>query len=156
MKDFVKKIKQEDARIELRKKNLAKTAERLALAQAKAAAAKAAVTTETKETLPSASASAETLSAPRPLVGSNQTSSSLHPSLPPKPGSPVKPSLPQDTARNATPAPAVPVIVAPVPAPSPAPTPVPTATLPDEQILKFEEVSPLHEQERLLTHRFSE
>lgn len=147
MKDFVKKIKQEDARIELRKKNLAKTAERLALAQAKAAAAKVAVTTETKETVPSASTSAETLSAPRPLVGSNQTSSPLHPSLPPKPGSPVKPSLSQDTARNATPAPAVAVIAAaPVPTPSPAPTPAPTlaptAALPDEQILKFEEVSP--------------
>lgn len=141
VKDFVKKIKQEDARIELRKRNLTKTAERLALAQARAAAAKAAVTTETKETVPSASTSAETLSAPRPLVGSNQTSSSLHPSLPPKPGSPVKPSLSQDTVRNATPAPAVPVIAiaAPVPAPSPAPTPAPTAALPDEQISKFEE-----------------
>jgi hypothetical protein len=145
VKDFVKKIKQEDARIELRKRNLAKTAERLALAQAKVAAAKAAVTAETKETVPSASTSAETLSTPRPSVGSNPMSSPLHPSLPPKPGSPVKPSLSQDTARNATPAPAVPVIAAPVPTPSPAPTPTPTLAptiaLPDEQISKFEEVS---------------
>ena len=41
MKDFVKKVKQEDARIEMRKKQLAKTAERIAQARAKAAAAAA-------------------------------------------------------------------------------------------------------------------
>ena len=40
VKDFVKKIKQEDARIEMRKKQLIKQAERIAAARAKAAALK--------------------------------------------------------------------------------------------------------------------
>jgi hypothetical protein len=122
-KDFVNKIKQEDACSELRKIKLTRTAKRIALAQAKAAAAKAGVTAEMKEMVPSASTSAETLFAPRHLVRSNQTSSPLHPSLVPKIGSSVKPSLPPDTARNATAAPAGPVIAAQVPTPSPAPMP---------------------------------
>lgn len=164
VKDFVKKIKQEDARIELRKKTLTKTAERLAQAQAKAAAAKAATlvppTNDNKEPSPAASkdspmdVSSTAPHSPRPVNGpaSGSASSPLHPSLPPKPGSPIKPpSSSQESGKILPP-------TSPAPGPAPAPAPVvvvtpPSASMPsavgsvpvpapitDKEIIKFEEV----------------
>ncbi|KAI1791959.1 UDP-glucose 4-epimerase [Ganoderma leucocontextum] len=155
VKDFVKKIKQEDARIEMRKKQLMKQAERVAAARAKAAAAKdggaAAAspipnsvstpvlsTTGSQESLPPSKASSQ----PTPTG-----SVPLHPSLPAKPGTtPVPDSAAPSPVRVATPNP-------PPAAPSPTPVPAPAAALPapgpaehppielppDEQIRKYEE-----------------
>ncbi|RDB19505.1 THO complex subunit 1 [Hypsizygus marmoreus] len=163
VKDFVKKIKQDDARIEMRKKTLAKAAERVA--QAKAAAAAKAVlppaapeketnvpTIKTQE-VPTPSPSeppSSTPPAPRAVT------SILHPSLPAKPGtSPIKPSPSSQESATSAAAPiasasATPLSPIPPPAATPAPasTPVqlpapapaePTLPITDEQILKLEE-----------------
>jgi len=153
----VKKIKQEDARIELRKKTLTKTAERLAQAKAKAAAAKAATlvppTNDNKEPNPITSkespmdVSSTTLHSPRPINGpsSGSANSPLHPSLPPKPGSPTKPpSSSQESGKilpPASPAPAPVVVVIPPSASAPSAlggTPVSVSST-DKEIIKFEE-----------------
>ena len=163
MKDFVKKVKQEDARIELRKKALAKTAERISAARIKLAASKAAATPPSSDK--------EVSSSPKPTLvpqDSNTpggdalirpstpglsrpvlSSSPLHPSLPPKPGSPAKLSSSQEPGRPITPvpvsAPAAPppiVVIAP-PASTPAPESIPSVTV-DDHIVKFEEVSAEH------------
>ncbi|KAF5385338.1 hypothetical protein D9615_001035 [Tricholomella constricta] len=158
VKDFIKKIKLENHRIEMRKRALGKQAERRAAAEAaKSAAASPAPEKEpsvspVKTQEPSTPTPSDTLSAPRPI----SAGSPLHPSLPAKPGlSPVKlsstPSS-EDVVESTTPAPptAVPVLtVSPAPTPISAPTPVPAPALtptlgliepkPDEQLLKFEE-----------------
>ncbi|KAH9929771.1 THO complex subunit 1 transcription elongation factor-domain-containing protein [Fomitopsis serialis] len=81
-RDFLKKIKQEDARIDMRRKQLQKQAERVAQARAKAAAAAAAAKETPKEPAPPAVAT------PTPVSAriSSSTSAPLHPSLPAKPG----------------------------------------------------------------------
>ncbi|KAG2149407.1 hypothetical protein BD769DRAFT_1624094 [Suillus cothurnatus] len=111
VKDFVKKVKQEDARIEMRRKQLMKNAERLAQAQAKAAAlqesaarqetpALASTLAEPPKVEPPAASFSALLSTP------SVSSSPLHPSLPPKPcSSPVKPFI-EAAARAPTPTPA--------------------------------------------------
>ncbi|OJA18064.1 hypothetical protein AZE42_05422 [Rhizopogon vesiculosus] len=167
VKDFVKKVKQEDARIEMRRKQLMKNAERLAQARAKAAAAIAESTgpsTATQETpapaptpIPAAETKVEppTTSLPALLAVPGIPSSPLHPSLPPKPGSsPIKPlteagaTSPPSTA---APAPPSSMIAAPTPTPAAAsasastsetisaavPSPAPPLT--DDQITRFEE-----------------
>ncbi|KAH9983882.1 hypothetical protein BJV77DRAFT_1062321 [Russula vinacea] len=131
VKDFVKKIKIEDNRIEMRKKTLARQAERIATARAKAVAAVTGTSTTQETTVEQTK-----LSTPATAAGSP-----LHPSLPAKPGSasPSKTSessqtQPTPTATTPTP---VPAPTERVPTPAPATPPVTTPT--DEQILKLEE-----------------
>lgn len=162
VKDFVKKIKQEDARIAMRKQRLEKM---VALARNRAAAAAVStnsasntpvnappsilVSTEPSEITKSdesthqrpETVSTANLAAPRPVpaVGS----SPIHPSLPPKPGSPAKfASSSQENVKaisistpNAASAPSAPTPIS-------TSTPIPTSTLaaPDEEIAKYEEV----------------
>ncbi|KAI0352233.1 UDP-glucose 4-epimerase [Trametes cingulata] len=159
VKDFVKKVKQEEARIEMRKKQLAQKAERMAQARARAAALKngatapelpaAASTAPSNPTPPAAqpapaasAASPDSQAAPRPN-GPN-ASVPLHPSLPAKPGTTPVPgeSAAPSPARVATPNPPpapTPAAAAPAPAPVPAPEPAPVVLPPDEIILKYEE-----------------
>ncbi|KAL4067280.1 THO complex subunit 1 transcription elongation factor-domain-containing protein [Scleroderma yunnanense] len=132
VKDYVKKIKQEDARIDMRKKTLARTAERIAQARAKAAAA---VTASNPPTAESTVAAPQSQEAPTteaikseaspqstPVVGT--VASPVHPSLPPKP-SPVLSTPKPETGPAGT---------------SSAPAPVQESVPPvDEQIQKFEE-----------------
>ncbi|KAG1779569.1 THO complex subunit 1 transcription elongation factor-domain-containing protein [Suillus placidus] len=159
VKDFVKKVKQEDARIEMRRKQLVKNAERLAHARAKAAAlqesaarqetpAPASTPVEPPKVEPPAALFPALLSAP------SISSSPLHPSLPPKPGSsPVKSFLETGASSPARPPITLPppssTIAAPTPIPTPAvvsasetssvivPPPVPSLT--DDQIARYEE-----------------
>ncbi|KAH9486400.1 THO complex subunit 1 [Psilocybe cubensis] len=156
VKDFVKKIKQEDARISLRNQRLEKMA---ALAKSRAASAANQAKSATPNPPPTIVVSAEsstpvksetattraepapgTLAAPRPI--SAVSNSPIHPSLPPKPGSPSKlasssqePVKIVNSSPNVGPAP-LPVST-PVPAASPAPTPVPVPT--DPEITKYED-----------------
>ncbi|RPD64553.1 hypothetical protein L227DRAFT_649768 [Lentinus tigrinus ALCF2SS1-6] len=150
VKDFVRKIKQEDARIDMRKKMLTKQAERIAQARTKAAALKegapapglslpaVATPTPASTVLPSsASASSQDgLKAPG-------TPTPLHPSLPAKPGTTPVPgeSAAASPARISTPnpPPAAPATPTPAPPPTPATEPAPIVLPPDEQLMKYEE-----------------
>jgi hypothetical protein len=135
----VKKIKLEDGRIALRKQRLDKIS---ALAKAKAAAANPPPLPPTIVVTPDVSSVTKVESpAPRPdptpstTTAPRPSSSPLHPSLPPKPGS-----------TNVAP---------PVPAPTVAPGPAPVTTLVDDEIAKYEEVSPLNNRDTgLLTSCF--
>lgn len=148
MKDFVKKIKQEDARIEMRKKTLAKNAERIAQARAKAAAAaaQASSATEAPALLQEVSTTTTTTTA-EPSSAAPQSAqpvagSPLHPSLPPKPGTSVPARVAGTEGPSNTPALAAPVPIPPAPAtttPAPSSTPAPAPST-DEQILKLEDV----------------
>ncbi|KAI9432083.1 THO complex subunit 1 transcription elongation factor-domain-containing protein [Lactarius indigo] len=139
VKDFVKKIKLEDNRIEMRKKTLARQAERVAAARAKAAATSAASTPGTQESAPESTKPAIPTSTPTPVAGSP-----LHPSLPAKPGAaPENAQAPPTSSPAPAPTPPAP---APAPATTPAapervatPAPVPIPIPPDEQITKLEE-----------------
>lgn len=134
VKDFVKKVKQEDARIEMRKKQLVKTAERIAQARAKAAAAAAQTPSPPK---PTNTATPETPSTPRPI--SSTPTPTLHHPLPAKPGtSPPKPPTPAQPEPIPVTAPVLPPVVAVTPAPEPVVLP------PDDQIAKYEEVCFIH------------
>ncbi|KAJ7459047.1 THO complex subunit 1 transcription elongation factor-domain-containing protein, partial [Mycena galericulata] len=120
VKDFVKKIKQEDARIGMRQKQLAKVA---AAAEAKAAAATAAqakIKAESDVVMEPGSEKEDPAS--RTAAAPNPAGSPLHPSLPAKPGSSptsAEPSLPTAPAA---------AVIPPPPAPST-----------DDQIIKLEE-----------------
>lgn len=163
MKDFVKKIKLEDARIDQRKKTLARTAERIALAKAKASAAAIAVpapvpapASPIKEPATPKETNAPLPDAAKPDISMNLSPSTLlsggrsplHPSLPAKPGltSPLaKPTSAQElppAKPAAVPSPAPTPVQAPVPSvPAPvAPSPVPVALPADDQINRLEEV----------------
>lgn len=159
VKDFVKKVKQEDARIDMRRKQLMKNAERLAQARAKAAAAAIALQEstalqETPTAAPTSTPVTETKVEP-PIT--SLSASPLHPSLPPKPGTaPVKlladagASSPARPPSTVTPAPVSSAIAAPTPIPTPvavpasettpAVVPPPAPPLTDDQITRFEEV----------------
>lgn len=138
VKDFVKKVKQEDARIEMRRKQLVKNAERLAQARAKVAALQE--STARQETPAPASTPAEPPKVEPPAASFSAllqvpsvSSSPLHPSLPPKPGSsPVKSFLEPGASSPAR----LPVTLASLPsaiaAPTPTPAPTPTAALASE------------------------
>ncbi|KAH9884633.1 UDP-glucose 4-epimerase [Cubamyces lactineus] len=163
VKDFVKKVKQEDARIEMRRKQLMQRAERLAQARARSAAPKdsanapglPAITNAVPlnppaQAVPAASASPESQAAARQNMpsASTPTPAPLHPSLPAKPGTTPVPgeSAAASPARVATPnpqpapAPAASVPApAPTPAPAPAPEPAPIVLPPDDMIQKYEE-----------------
>ncbi|RDX44303.1 UDP-glucose 4-epimerase [Lentinus brumalis] len=148
VKDFVRKIKQEDARIEMRRKMLMKQAERIAQARAKAAALKEGAT---GPGLPAAANTAPASAAP-PAVPSSTSASSqdglkapgtptpLHPSLPAKPGTTPVPgeSAAASPARVSTPNPPPAAPATPAP-PAPAPEAAPIVLPPDEQIMKYEE-----------------
>ncbi|KAJ8586500.1 UDP-glucose 4-epimerase [Rhizopogon salebrosus TDB-379] len=158
VKDFVKKVKQEDARIDMRRKQLMKNAERLAQARAKAAAATIALQEstalqETPTAAPTLIPVTETKVEP-PIT--SLSASPLHPSLPPKPGTaPVKlladagASSPARPPSTVTPAPVSSAIAAPTPIPTPvavpasettpAVVPPPAPPLTDDQITRFEE-----------------
>jgi hypothetical protein len=159
VKDFVKKVKQEDARIEMRRKQLMKNAERLAQAQAKAAAlqesaarqetpALASTLAEPPKVEPPAASFSALLSTP------SVSSSPLHPSLPPKPcSSPVKPFLEAGASSPVRApialAPPSSTIAARAPTPTPAAVsvsetssvtvPPPVTSLTDDQIARYEE-----------------
>ncbi|PIL31082.1 hypothetical protein GSI_05778 [Ganoderma sinense ZZ0214-1] len=157
VKDFVKKIKQEDARIEMRKKQLMKQAERIAAARAKAAQATAApkdgagaraASTPPIPATPAMSASGSQDSLPPSKSTNSQSalaSAPLHPSLPAKPGttpgpegavpSPVRVATPNPPPAAPSPTP-TPAVASPAPA---APEPAPIQLPPDEQIKKYEE-----------------
>ncbi|KAL7284940.1 hypothetical protein ACG7TL_000028 [Trametes sanguinea] len=157
VKDFVKKVKQEDMRIEMRKKQLMQKAERLAQARAKAAALKdgaatpglPATTNTGSANPPSQPAVAATPNTPeaRPNASSPPAPAPLHPSLPAKPGTTPVPgeSAAASPARVATPnpppaAPATPTLPpAAAPIPAPAPEPAPIVLPPDDMIQKHEE-----------------
>ncbi|KAH9046953.1 THO complex subunit 1 transcription elongation factor-domain-containing protein [Lactarius deliciosus] len=142
VKDFVKKIKLEDNRIEMRKKTLVRQAERVAAARAKAAATSAS-TPNTQE-----NASESTKPSTSPSTPTPAAESPLHPSLPAKPGPPSPTKASENAQVPLTPSPA-PTPPAPAPAaaddtrrtpervatPASAPIPLP----PDEQITKLEE-----------------
>ncbi|KAH0837897.1 THO complex subunit 1 transcription elongation factor-domain-containing protein [Lanmaoa asiatica] len=146
VKDFVKKIRQEDARIEMRKKTLAKSAERIAQARAKAAAAQAPPATEAPapsqeiSTTTAEPAKVEPSSvAPQPVQPVAE--SPLHPSLPPKPGTSVPARVLGTEGPSNTSAVAAPVSTPPAPAiTTPALSSTPASAPPtDEQILKLED-----------------
>lgn len=140
MKDFVKKIKQEDARIALKKQKLEK------MAKARAAVA---VNTPSVIIVSSNSTQAETPAVrtesssvpppvPRPMP---VTVSPLHPSLPPKPGTPLKVATVQDSSKLVAPTPnsIAPLPTNPTPARVSTPVPPPLASV-DPEVAKYEEV----------------
>jgi len=144
VKDFVKKTKLEDNRIEMRKKTLARQIERIAAARAKAAATSASTPTSTQENAAESTKPANSTSTSTPASGSP-----LHPSLPAKPGSGSSSKAPENAQAQPALSPA-PTPTPPAPVPAPAPTPVapervatpapaPISIPPDEQILKLEE-----------------
>lgn len=139
VKDFVKKIKLEDNRIEMRKKTLARQAERIATARAKTAA--------TSTGTPGPTTQESAVEQTKPATPATATGSTLHPSLPAKPGSASPSKASESSQSQPTPTPTTP---SPVPAQTeriPTPTPAsvsttpPVTTPPDEQILKLEEVT---------------
>ncbi|KAI0640295.1 UDP-glucose 4-epimerase [Trametes polyzona] len=169
VKDFVRKVKQEEARIEMRKKQLTQKAERMAQARAKAAALKdgapapglpAAANTAPSNAPPAQAAPAPAASPDgQARQNASGTPAPLHPSLPAKPGStpapgesagsPARVSTPNPPPAAAqtnpapTPAPApasTPApAAAPTPAPVPTPEPAPIVLPPDDLIRKYEE-----------------
>lgn len=146
IRDYVKKVKQEDARIEMRRNQLTKTAERIAQARAKAAAAVAAPPPPVPTSTGSTTAVAPKPVLPNPSIPPSTAAPATglqHP-LPAKPvtSPPKPPSQPEPAA--------VPVVVAPVvvapppPAPSPVPPPVVAELKPvplprDDQIAVYED-----------------
>jgi len=125
VKDFVKKVKLEDNRIEMRKKSLARVAERQLAAQEE----KAQIESDSKETPAS-------VDAPAPIAIA-AAASALHPSLPPRPLTTVQPTQAQSTT-SSIPNSTSTQVSAPV-------VPVKKTEPLDPQIAKFEEV-------RLLLH----
>ncbi|KAJ3512273.1 hypothetical protein NLJ89_g3610 [Agrocybe chaxingu] len=140
VKDFVKKIKQEDARINMKRQKLermarARSANATSNPPAIVVSSDSASTSKPPETSgPRPEANSSGLAAPRPVLAAG--SSPLHPSLPPKPGTPSKPaSSSQEPLKNSTPIPNV----APAASPVPASTPIPPHALVDPEIAKYEE-----------------
>ncbi|KAH9980603.1 THO complex subunit 1 transcription elongation factor-domain-containing protein [Russula compacta] len=148
VKDFVKKIKQEDNKIEMRRKTLARQAERIATARAKAAAVAAGIQAPGEQ-----ETAVEQTNKPATSGTSTSLGSPIHPSLPAKPGSGSSSKAPESSLAQPTPTPTTSTTPTPAPAPSeriPTPTPTPVAPTPitttttptvpaDEQILKLEE-----------------
>ncbi|KIO06973.1 hypothetical protein M404DRAFT_137213 [Pisolithus tinctorius Marx 270] len=132
VKDFVKKIKQEDARIDMRKRTLARTAERIAQARAKAAASNQPAAESATPAPVSQDAQPPITEANKPEMSphppSTAVTSPAHPSLPPKPSTTTVPSA----------TPALPATATATSTPVPAPAQV-SAPPVDEQVQKFEE-----------------
>ncbi|KAF9532095.1 THO complex subunit 1 transcription elongation factor-domain-containing protein [Crepidotus variabilis] len=137
VKDFVKKIKQEDARISLKRQRLQK------MAKARAAAAAATNNPVPAPATPESKLEHARSDAPGTLTAPSRTvtgaASPLHPSLPPKPGTPSKPpSTSQDSSKII--AANQPTALAAVPTPARVSTPVPPApVVEDPEIAKYEE-----------------
>lgn len=137
VKDFVKKIKLEDNRIEMRKKTLARQAERIATARAKTAA--------TSTDTPGPTTQETAVEQTKPATPATTTGSPLHPSLPAKPGSASPSKSSESSQAQPTPTPTTPTPVPaqteriPTPTPAPAPATPPVSAPSDEQILKLEE-----------------
>jgi len=88
---------------------------------------------------PRAESALGSLAAPRPVTGVGN--SPIHPSLPPKPGSPSKFTSPsQEPLKNATSSPRVVDAVTPTPTIQPATQPISAPALVDPEIAKYEEV----------------
>ncbi|CCL98899.1 uncharacterized protein FIBRA_00906 [Fibroporia radiculosa] len=120
VKDFVRKVKQEDMRIDMRRSQLIKAAQRIAQAR-KAAAPKEETPSPSKEAVSVPSISQEPSAQPSTTRMASSNSAPLHPSLPAKPGTapPTSTSLdsvPQVPVRASTP------IIAPAPLVEAAPT----------------------------------
>ncbi|KAI0066697.1 UDP-glucose 4-epimerase [Artomyces pyxidatus] len=158
VKDFAKKIKLEDARIDMRKKQLAKAAERTAAARARQAAAAAASAEAEAAAKALKAESAEESKAPTQPSSSQESASAasvppagsapLHPSLPARPGTSSSSQPARAAATASTPAPAatapVPTLApaAAAPPPTKASTPAPAGPVvlpPDEQLNRLEE-----------------
>ncbi|KAJ6463746.1 THO complex subunit 1 transcription elongation factor-domain-containing protein [Mycena vulgaris] len=144
VKDFLKKIKQEDAKIAIRQKYLAKVS---SAAEAKLATAQAKIKAESDTNIdltPNKETdldNATSVPTSRPTAP-NPAGSPIHPSLPAKPGSPASSERPlTPTVANPAPAPA---------APAPPPAPAPST---DEQIIKLEDVCTSRAYVLLLTRR---
>ena len=147
VKDYAKRVQQEDARIEMRKKTTSR------LAQVQARVGRNASPVQLPATTPSETASLNVLKPDQPVarpttpsrIAPSISNSLLHPSLPPKPGSPVPQKSPMLSS--------LPVHTGPIVAPTPklANSPAPLSTLKstavavpvDEQLAKFEEVQHL-------------
>ncbi|KAJ6469590.1 THO complex subunit 1 transcription elongation factor-domain-containing protein [Mycena vitilis] len=128
VRDFLKKIKQEDARIAMRQKHLAKLASAAEARTAAAAAAAAPPKVKAEDTTMEAPPPAADDSATARPAASNPAGSPIHPSLPAKPGSPTTAETPSITAAASAPAPTVTA--------APPATPAPST---DDQIMKLEE-----------------
>ena len=142
MKDFAKKIKMEDARINLRKQQLEKIAQQKARAQAQALKKAGTDTKDVKMSDAASESMTTTGSTPVPPVIAQPVSSTLHPSLPLKPPpAPQAPSL----APAPTPAAVAQIQTQPparsTPPPTPAPAPAQTFTLPPDPIITKHEES---------------
>ncbi|KAI6048069.1 THO complex subunit 1 transcription elongation factor-domain-containing protein [Pisolithus marmoratus] len=133
VKDFVKKIKQEDARIDMRKRTLARTAERMAQARGITAASNQPAAERATPTPASQDAQPAITEINKPEI---PVASPAHPSLPPKPSTASLSK--QDTGSTTTPSaiPALPAAATPTPIPAPLQVSAPPV---DEQIQKFEE-----------------
>jgi THO complex subunit 1 len=137
VKDFVKKVKQEDARITMRKKTLAKTAERIAQARAKAAAAAVPEAANPNAISKAEGAVAMMVDSSGP-ISTHETAAPqppIHPSLPARPSSATATPVKHLDAPAMPPSGPAPTIFTPTPAPPPEPW------ISDEQIMKYEEVS---------------
>lgn len=153
VKDFVKKIKLEDGKIALKKQRLEKIS---ALAKSRASEAVKATTAPPTasdnapsklESTPRTESALGSLAAPRPVTSVGN--SPIHPSLPPKPGSPSKfTSSPQEPLKNATASPRVADTVVPTPAIQPVTQPIsaPAPAIVDPEIAKYEEVGSMFAQ----------
>ncbi|KAI0319956.1 UDP-glucose 4-epimerase [Amylostereum chailletii] len=169
VKDYVKKIKMEDARIDMRKKILARQARARAKpapppARAEPSSEVTAATTATAAAPPAPPPSSQPNPGSQPVVVAGMGSPLMHPSLPAKPGVSAKsvaagaegtlslgPAPTPAPALTPTPVPAPVPVPAPGPAPAllraptppPAPIPSPAPPVPqapqDDQIAKHEE-----------------
>jgi THO complex subunit 1 len=148
VKDFAKKIRQEDARIAFKRQKIAK-----ARATAVTAMNPPSTTNNTPAIVVSTAISGQpeshaarsedpssTFAMPRPAPGQITSPPSLHPSLPPKPGTPLKPL--QSVQPVQEPKNIMPPSNASQLANVRVSTPVPPAAAPvDPEIAKYEEVS---------------
>jgi hypothetical protein len=140
VKDFAKKVKMEDARINLRKQQLEKVAQQKARALAQA---QQRTETEAKDVKMSDATSESTATTPAPPVIAQPvptmpTQNTLHPSLPLKPGS--SPAPVQTTSPSPAPAPTAPTQIQTQPPARPTPPLTQPSALPSDSIVaKHEE-----------------
>ena len=134
MKDFVKKIKQEDARIAFKKQKLAKARAAAMVSNPPATTPVIIISTQAE----TSAVRPETSGPPAVPRSTPVTISPLHPSLPPKPVIPSKTVTPQDNSKLTAP-PMAPLITNSTPARVSTPVPPPVA-LADPEIAKYEEV----------------
>ena len=146
VKDFAKKIKMEDARINLRKQQLEKIVQQKARALAQQKAETEMKDVKMSDTTPESTTT--TGSAPVPLVivqpiPTAPVQNTLHPSLPLKPSSSPAPA--QAPSPSPAPAPAPPAVtqiqIQPPARSTPPPAPVPLSTFPSDSVIAKHEES---------------